>query len=102
MTGCPNHTSLEAEQLLQPATQPPVEQWPTEAPEVSNTRENRSLEGHDETKQATSDDKDKGTNLTKEKIKVGRDDEEEYVLDGDIIKEIDVGKHDNAPEDNDK
>ena len=33
-TDCPNHTSLEAEQILQPATQPPVEQWPTEAPEL--------------------------------------------------------------------
>ena len=33
-TDCPNHTSLEAEQVLQPATQPPVEQWPTEAPEL--------------------------------------------------------------------
>jgi hypothetical protein len=37
-TGCPNHTSLEAGQLLQPATQPRVEQWPREAPEVSDTK----------------------------------------------------------------
>ena len=65
------------EQILQPAT--PVEQWPTEAPEVSNTKENRSLEGQEETNQATSDDKDKGINLPKEKMEVGRNDEEEFV-----------------------
>jgi hypothetical protein len=56
-------------QFLQPAT--PVERWPTEAPEVSNTKENRSLEGHNGTNQAASDDRDKGTTLTKEKMKIG-------------------------------
>jgi hypothetical protein len=49
-----------------------VEQWPTEAPEVSNTTENRSLEGHNETRQATSNNKNEGTNHTKEKMKVGK------------------------------
>jgi hypothetical protein len=126
-TDCPNHACLEAEQLLQPAAQPTVEQWPTEAPEVSNTTENRSLEGHDETRQATSNNKNKGTNHIKEKMKVGRNYEEEYVLndgttysspggelpfkiteDGDVDEEMDVRQHDkpldtdNAPKDDEK
>jgi hypothetical protein len=37
MTHCLTNMSLETEQILQPTTQPPVEQWPTEAPEGSNT-----------------------------------------------------------------
>jgi hypothetical protein len=72
MTGHPTHMSLEAE----PTTQLPAEQWPTEVPEVSNIKENRSLEGHKKTKQATSDDKNKGMTLTKEKLEVGIIDEE--------------------------
>jgi hypothetical protein len=71
MFSCPKYMNLEAEQFSQPTIQPPVEQWPTEAPEVHNTKENRSLEGQDETNQTTSDDKDKGINLTKEKMEVG-------------------------------
>ena len=71
-----------------------LEQWPTEAPEVSNTKENRSLEGQDGTNQATSDDKDKGINLIEEKMKVGRHDEEEHVPNEDIDKEMDVKEHD--------
>ena len=78
-----------------------MEQWPSEAPEVSDTKENRSL-------QATSDDKYKGINLTKEKMKVGRNDEEGYVPGEDINKEMDVREHDkpldtdNASEDDDE
>jgi hypothetical protein len=56
-----------------------VEQWSTEAPEVSNTKKNRSLEGHNETKQAATDDKDEGTDHTEETVKTGRNYEEEYV-----------------------
>jgi hypothetical protein len=94
------------EQFLLPAT--PVEQWPTEAPEGPNTKENRSLEGHDGTNQATSDDREKGTTLTKEKMKIGRNNEEEYVLDEDINRVMDVREHDkpldidDASKDNDE
>jgi hypothetical protein len=87
-TDCPTHTSLDAKKILQPATQP------TEAPEVPNTKKNRSLEGNTETKQAAPDDKEAGTDHTEElasvheegpttlmgpaKMKIGRNDEEEY------------------------
>jgi hypothetical protein len=77
-TDCPTHTSLDDQKILQPATQP------TEAPEVTNTKKNRSLEGTKETKQAAPDDKEAGTDHTEElasapaKMKVGRNDEEEY------------------------
>jgi hypothetical protein len=64
MTSCPHKMSLEAEHSPQITTQPP------EAPEVSNTEENRSLEEKNETTQNTSDDK--------EKMNVGRNDEEEF------------------------
>jgi hypothetical protein len=68
MTSRPHNMDLETEQITQPTTQPPVEQWPTEAPEISKTKVNRSLEGQDETNQNTPDDTNKGINLTKEKI----------------------------------
>jgi hypothetical protein len=77
MTSRPHNLDLDTEQITQPTTQPPVEQWSTEAHEAPKTKENRSLEGQDETNQATSDDKKKGTYLPKEKLDVGRNEEEE-------------------------
>jgi hypothetical protein len=68
----------------------PVEPWPTEAPEVPDKKENRSLGGHEEINQATSDDKTKGITLTEEKLKTGRNNEEEYLLDENINKELDI------------
>jgi hypothetical protein len=101
MTCCQDHMSLEAEHFLQPTTQPPMEQWPTEAPEVSNTKENRSLEGQYETNQAASDDKDMGINLTREQMEVGRNDEEEFVPNADINKEMDIREEDKPLETDD-
>ena len=72
MTGCPHKMSLEAEHSPQIITQPP------EAPEVSNTEENRSLEETNETTQNTSDGKDKGMNIPKEKMDGGRNEKEEF------------------------
>ena len=60
VTSQPTHTSLEAERVVPPTTKSPVEQWPTEASEVTKTKENRSLEGHKKTKQDTPDDNYKG------------------------------------------
>ena len=85
---------LEAEQFPQPTAQPPVEQWPTETPEVSKTKENRSLEGQDETYQAPSDDKTERINISKEKMDVGRNNEEEFGPNEDINKEMDVREDD--------
>jgi hypothetical protein len=85
--GPTDHTSLEAENILQPATQPPGKQLSTEAPEVPNTKKNRSLEGNNETRPAATDDKvastdpeeDPTTSVTTAKMKLKRNDEEEYV-----------------------
>ena len=66
----------------------------TEAPEVYNTKENRSQEGHDGTNQDTSEDKDRGINLIEEKLKVRKHYEEEHVPNKDINKEMDVNEHD--------
>jgi hypothetical protein len=116
MTSCPNQISLEADQLWQTATQPP-----TEAAEVSNTAENRSLVGHNVNRQTAFNNKDESTNHTKEKMKVGINDEEKYVLNNettysstgeelpvenpehkDINEEMDVRERDNAPEHDDE
>ena len=71
-----------------------VEPWPTEAPEVSEKKENRSVGGHEETNQATSDDKTKGTTITEEKLKIGRNNEEKHLLDENSNKELDVREYD--------
>jgi GH18 family chitinase len=67
---------------------------PTEASRGPNTKENRSLEEHKKANNAASDDRNKGTTLTKENTKVGRNDEEEYILDDDINQDVDVREHD--------
>jgi hypothetical protein len=79
----------------------PVEQWPSEVPKVSETKENRSLEGQDEINQDTSDNKNKGKNIPKEKMDVGRNDEEEFVPNADINKEMDVRQDDKPLETDD-
>jgi hypothetical protein len=67
MTSRPHNKDLETEQISQLTTQPPEEHWPTGTPEAPKTEKNRSLEGKDETNQNTSDDKNKGTYLSKKK-----------------------------------
>jgi hypothetical protein len=89
MTNSPHNMGLEAEQFPQSTTQPPVEQWPTEEPEISKTKENRSLEGQDETNQAPSNDKNKRINISKEQMDVGRNDEEELVPNENITGDQD-------------
>ena len=89
MTNCPHNMGLEAEQFPQSTTQPPVEQWPTEEPGIYKTKENRSLEGQDETNQAPSDDNSKRIDISKENMDVGRNDEEKPVPDENITGEDD-------------
>jgi hypothetical protein len=67
---------------------------PTEASGGPNTKENRSLEEHKKANNVTSDDSNKGTTLTKEITKVGRNDEEEYILVVEINQDMNVGEHD--------
>jgi hypothetical protein len=87
---------IQAQKLSKFCNQPPVAQLSTGAPEVSNTKKNRSLEGNNETKQAAAtDDKDASTDHTEDlesdpeedpttsvttaKMKIKRNDEEECV-----------------------
>jgi hypothetical protein len=92
MTSHLTNISLEAEQFSQLTTQTPEEKWPTEAPEVFNTKKNRSLEGQHEKNYTTSGDRDKGVNLPKEKMDVGRNDEEDHVPNENITGDDDNAK----------
>ena len=75
---------------------------PTEASGGPNTKENRSLEEHKKATNATSDDSNKGITLTKEITKVGRNDEEEYILVDDTYKDIDEDQHRTSPTSSEK
>ena len=69
---------------------------PTEASEGQNTKENRSLKEHKKANNATSDDGNKGI------TKVGRNDEEEYILVDDTYKDIDGNQHRTSPTSSEK
>jgi hypothetical protein len=80
---CPHKMCLEAGHFSQITTQPP------EAPEAPNKKENRSLKGQNETNRNTSDDKNKGVNLPKEKMNVGRNYGEKSVPNENRLSEED-------------
>ena len=72
MTSCPHKMNLEAEHSPQFITRQP------EAPDAPNKEKNRSLKKRNEMTQNTSDETEKGINIPKEKMNVGRNDDEEF------------------------
>jgi hypothetical protein len=62
-----------------------------------STRDLQHKKNRNETDQTTSDDKDEGINLLKEKMDVGRNDEEKFGPNENITGERDIGEDDKPP-----